>query len=51
VIILAEVEHAGRQANTERDSLLYVGCSRARNPLLAVLSDQASAELQRASVA
>jgi hypothetical protein len=48
VIVLAEIERPWLRKWTDLDMLLYVGCSRARNHLIVLLSDDADAEMRKA---
>jgi hypothetical protein len=48
VIVLTEIERPWLKRWTDLDMLLYVGCSRARNHLVVLLSDEADQELQSA---
>ncbi len=44
--MLAELEHLWQRSwDSERDMLLYVGCSRACNHLIVMLSDEADPKL------
>lgn len=48
VIVLAEIERPWLKKWADLDMLLYVGCSRARNHLIVLLSNEADPDLQRA---
>jgi hypothetical protein len=48
VIILAEIEEPWLKTWTDLDQLLYVGCSRARNHLIVMMSDEVDTELDKA---
>jgi hypothetical protein len=48
VIVLVEIDRPWLQGWTDLDMLLYVGCSRARNHLIVLLSDDANSEMRDA---